>query len=76
MREMSVTEQRYKAVLAVIGDGRTVGEVARDWGISRRTIDGSPQFGEVLGMVGMCGSPAKLVLVTDLGSGRDTERRL
>ena len=28
MREMSVTEQRYKAVLAVIADGRTVGEVA------------------------------------------------
>src|SRR5438094_1730691 len=38
MREMSVTEQRYKAVLAVIGDGRTVEEVARDWGISRRTM--------------------------------------
>jgi transposase InsO family protein len=38
MREMSVTEQRYKAVLAVIGDGRTVSEVARDWGISRRTM--------------------------------------
>ena len=38
MREMSVTEQRYKAVLAVIGDGRTVDEVARDWGISRRTM--------------------------------------
>jgi transposase InsO family protein len=35
---MSVTEQRYKAVLAVIGDGRTVSEVARDWGISRRTM--------------------------------------
>jgi transposase InsO family protein len=33
-----VTEQRYKAVLAVIGDGRTVSEVARDWGISRRTM--------------------------------------
>lgn len=28
--EMSVTEQREKAVRAVIGDGRTVGEVARD----------------------------------------------
>jgi hypothetical protein len=28
MREMSVTEQRYKAILAVIGDGRTVSEVA------------------------------------------------
>jgi transposase InsO family protein len=38
MREMSVTEQRYKAVLAVIGEGRTVGEVAGDWGISRRTM--------------------------------------
>jgi len=38
MREMSVTEQRYKAVLAVIGDGRTVSEVSRDWGVSRRTM--------------------------------------
>jgi hypothetical protein len=28
-----VTEQRYKAVLAVIADGRTVTEVARDWGV-------------------------------------------
>src|SRR5713101_3092710 len=38
MREMSVTEQRYKAVLAVIGGGRTVSEVCRDWGVSRRTM--------------------------------------
>src|SRR5438270_1398340 len=38
MREMSVTEQRYKAVLAVIGDGRTVSEVATVWGVSRRTM--------------------------------------
>jgi transposase InsO family protein len=35
---MSVTEQRYKAVLAVIGDGRTMSEVAVDWGVSRRTM--------------------------------------
>ena len=35
---MSVTEQRYKAVLAVIGDGRTVREVAGDWNVSRRTM--------------------------------------
>jgi len=27
MREMSVSEQRYKAVLAVIGDGRTGGRI-------------------------------------------------
>jgi transposase-like protein len=39
MREMSVTEQRYKAVLAVIGDGRTVSEVCRDWGVSRRRLE-------------------------------------
>lgn len=29
-----MAEQRYKAVLAVIADGRTVTEVARDWGES------------------------------------------
>jgi transposase len=38
MWEMSVSEQRYKAVLAVIADGRTVTEVARDWGVSRKTL--------------------------------------
>jgi hypothetical protein len=34
MREMSVTEQRYRAVLAVIGVGLTVSEVATDYGVS------------------------------------------
>src|SRR5438309_1741724 len=38
MREMSVAEQRYQAVLAVIGDGRTVREVAGQWGVSRQTV--------------------------------------
>jgi transposase InsO family protein len=38
MREMSVTEQRYKAVLAVIADGRTVSEVASQWGVCRQTM--------------------------------------
>src|SRR2546430_17472243 len=38
MRELSVTEQRYKAVLAVISDGRTVTEVARDWNVSSQTL--------------------------------------
>jgi transposase len=33
-----VAEQRYKAVLAVIADGRTVTEVARDLGVSRQTM--------------------------------------
>jgi transposase InsO family protein len=35
---MSVAEQRYKAVLAVIGDGRTVTEVAAAWSVSRQTL--------------------------------------
>ena len=35
---MSVAEQRYQAVLAVIGDGRTVTEVAGQWGVSRQTV--------------------------------------
>jgi transposase InsO family protein len=38
MREMSVAEQRYKAVLAVISDGRTVTEVADAWSVSRQTL--------------------------------------
>src|SRR5467141_782565 len=38
MREMSVTEQRYKAVLAVIAEGRTVTQVARDWNVARQTV--------------------------------------
>jgi transposase InsO family protein len=35
---MSVAEQRYKAVLAVIAAGRTISEVATDWGVCRRTM--------------------------------------
>ena len=35
---MSVTEQRYQAVLDVIGEGRAVMEVASQWGVSRRTV--------------------------------------
>ena len=35
---MSVTEQRYKAVQAVLGDGRAVGAVASEWGVCRQTM--------------------------------------
>lgn len=38
MRELSVAEQRYQAVLAVIGDGATVTEVAARFGVSRQTV--------------------------------------
>jgi len=33
-----VIEQRYEAVLAVIANGRTVGEVASEWGVCRQTM--------------------------------------
>src|ERR1700726_4243728 len=38
MRELSVAEQRYKAVQAIIGEGRTVTEVAGEWRVSRQTV--------------------------------------
>ena len=38
MRELSVAEQRYRAVLAVIGEGRTVKDVAAAVGVSRQTL--------------------------------------
>src|SRR4051794_16348532 len=38
MRELSVAEQRYLAVLAVISDGRTITEVAGQWQGSRQTL--------------------------------------
>src|SRR6266849_5812065 len=38
MREMSVAEQKYQAVLAVIAEGRTVSEVAAQRRVSRRTL--------------------------------------
>ena len=31
-------EQRYNAVMAVLGDGRTVTEVARGWEVSRQAV--------------------------------------
>ena len=38
MRELSVAEQRYQAVLAVISDGETVTDVAARFGVSRKTV--------------------------------------
>jgi transposase len=36
--ELSVQEQKYQAVLAVISDGRSVVEVAERWGVSRQSV--------------------------------------
>src|SRR6059058_5951718 len=38
MREMSVAEQRYEAVWAVVADGETVTDVAARFAVSRKTV--------------------------------------
>ena len=38
MRELSVAEQRYQAVLAVIADGSSILQVAQKVGVSRQTL--------------------------------------
>ena len=38
MKEMSVGEQRYQAVMAVLSGGRTVTEIGRDSDVSRQTV--------------------------------------
>jgi transposase InsO family protein len=53
MREMSVAEQRYQAVLAVIGDGRTIKEVAGQWSVSRQTLHSWLARYEAAGLEGL-----------------------
>jgi len=48
-----VGEQRYQAVMAVLGGGRTVTEVARDWDVSRQTLHAWLARYEREGMEGM-----------------------
>jgi transposase InsO family protein len=38
MRELSVAEQRYQAVMAVIGDGLSISQAAEKVGVSRQTL--------------------------------------
>jgi transposase len=38
MRELSVAEQRYQAVLAVISDGLSISQVAEKVGVSRQRL--------------------------------------
>src|ERR1700730_18901411 len=53
MKELSVGEQRYQAVMAVLSGGRTVTEVARDWDVSRQTMHAWLARYERAGMEGM-----------------------
>src|SRR5689334_19498148 len=38
VRELSVQEQKYQAVMAVLSEGASVSEVASRWGVSRQSV--------------------------------------
>jgi transposase InsO family protein len=50
---MSVAEQRYQAVLAVIAQGRSVTEVAGQWSVSRQTLHAWLARYEAAGLEGL-----------------------
>jgi transposase len=61
MRELSVAEQRYQAVMAVISDGLSVSRVAEKVGVSRQTLhtwlaryEASGLEGWWIGRIGRC----------------------
>src|SRR5919205_4151740 len=53
MRELSVVEQRYQAVLAVLAEGETVKDVAARWRVSRQTVHGWLARYEAEGLEGL-----------------------
>ena len=50
--ELSVQEQKYQAVLAVLSDGRSVSEVAEQWGVSRQSLHAWLRRYEDFGLAG------------------------
>ena len=53
MREISVVEQRYQAVLAVISDGLGVKQAAEKAGVSRQTLHAWLARYEAAGLEGL-----------------------
>jgi transposase InsO family protein len=51
--ELSVQEQKYQAVLAVLSDGRSVSEVAQRWGVSRQSVHAWLRRYEDFGLAGL-----------------------
>jgi DNA-binding transcriptional ArsR family regulator len=48
-----VPEQKYQAVLAVLSDGRSVSELAEQWGVSRQSVHAWLRRYEDEGLVGL-----------------------
>jgi transposase-like protein len=53
VRELSVQEQKYQAVMAVLSDGFSVSEVAQRWGVSRQSVHAWLRRYEDRGLAGL-----------------------
>src|SRR3954453_659147 len=53
VKELSVQEQKYRAVMAVLADGRSVSEVAERWGVSRQSVHAWLRRYEDAGLAGL-----------------------
>jgi transposase InsO family protein len=53
VKELSVQEQKYLAVMAVLADGRAVSEVAAAWGVSRQSVHAWLRRYEEAGLPGL-----------------------
>jgi hypothetical protein len=73
MRELSVTEQRYQAVMAVIADGLSVSQAAEKAGVSRQSLRAWLARYEAEGLEGLKNRshrPARCQSASDAGPGR------
>lgn len=79
MKELSVAEQRYQAVLAVISDGLSISQVAEKVGVSRQTLHTWLARYEAEGLDGL-GSvpeqPYKRAVVRSILTGGSTKAQL
>jgi transposase InsO family protein len=53
VKELSVQEQKYQAVVAVLAEGRSVSEVAQRWGVSRQSVHAWLRRYEEAGLAGL-----------------------
>jgi len=61
IRELSVQEQKYAAVMAVLTDGASVSEVAQRWGVSRQSVHGWLRRYEDEGLAGLAARSSRPV---------------
>ena len=76
LMELSVQEQKYRAVLAVLSDGRSVSEVAEQWGVSRQSVHAWLRRYEDSGLAGLAARSRRPVSCPHQMSGQVEARIL